>query len=166
MIAQLIDKERIINELYRYVGLAEKALNKVGHDTNLRQLFNKLNSERRKTAETLLTKYAKEGNEIIKNWKQVEDELVGKSHQLNIRNNQIEVLESVTGKIRERLEKIESGTSVDTAKKDILSYVEFMVGLLQGKKASFARTPEDEEKTPLQKKYEDLISKKSEEGEG
>ena len=160
MIAHLIDKERKINELYRYLGMAEKALNKVGFDVNLQKLFSKLNSERRKTAETLLTKYAKEGNEMVKHWKQVEGELVDKSHQLSIKNNQIEVLESVRSKIMKKLEDVESGDKVDTAKKEILSYMEFLVGLVQGKRISFAKTPEQEEKSPLQKRYEEITSRK------
>lgn len=165
MIAHLIDKERKINELYRYLGMAEKALNKVGFDVNLQKLFSKLNSERRKTAETLLTKYAKEGNEMIRHWKQIEGEVIDKSHQLSIKNNQIEVLESVRSKIMEKLENMESGDKVDTAKKEILSYMEFLVGLVQGKRISFAKTPEEEEKSPLQKKYEEIVSRKSGEGE-
>lgn len=160
MIAHLIDKERKINELYRYLGMAEKALNKVGFDVNLQKLFSKLNDERRKTAETLSTKYLKDSTEMVKQWKQVEGELVDKSHQLSIKNNQIEVLESVRSKIMEKLENIESGDKVDTAKKEILSYMEFLVGLVQGKRISFAKTPEEEEKSPLQRKYEEITSKK------
>ena len=64
MVKSDIEKDMQINELYRYLGMAEKALSKAGFDVNLQKLFSKLNSERRKTAETLLTKYAKEGNEI------------------------------------------------------------------------------------------------------
>lgn len=164
MIKHLIEKEREINELHRYLGMAEKALNKVGFDINLQKLFSKLNSERRKTAETFLTKYAKEGNEMIKQWKQVEGELVDKSHQLSIKNNQIEVLESVRSKIMEKLENLESGTNVDTAKKEIVGFMELLVGLVQGKRISFAKTPE-EEKSPLQKKYEEIVSRKEKEEE-
>lgn len=163
MIEHLIEKEREINELHKYLGMAEKALNKVGFDVNLQKLFSKLNSERRKTAETLLTKYAKEGNEMVKHWKQVEGELVDKSHQLSIKNNQIEVLEAVRGKIMQKLEDVESGDKVDTAKKEILSYMEFLVGLVQGKRISFAKTQEEEEKSPLQKKYEEIVSRKGSE---
>ena len=165
MIAQLIDKERKINELYRYLGMAEKALNKVGFDVNLQKLFSKLNAERRKTAETLLTKYAKEGNEMIKHWKQVEGELVDKSHQIYIKNNQIEVLESVRTKIMAKLENVESGDKVDQAKKDILSYMEFLVGMATGKKISFTKMPEDEGKSPLQRKYDEMVSRKGGEEE-
>ena len=164
MISHLIEKERKINELYRYLGMAEKALNKVGFDVNLQKLFSKLNSERRKTAEVLLTKYAKEGNEMIKHWKQVEGELVDKSHQLSIKNNQIEVLESVRSKIMAKLENVESGDKVDQAKKEIVSYMEFLIGMITGKKISFTKMPEEEEKLPLQKKYEEIISKKGGEG--
>lgn len=160
MIAHLIDKERKINELYRYLGMAEKALNKVGFDVNLQKLFSKLNAERRKTAETLLTKYAKEGNEMIKHWKQVEGELVDKSHQIYIKNNQIEALEAVRTKIMAKLEDVESGDKVDQAKKDILSYMEFLVGMATGKKISFTKMPEDEGKSPLQKRYDEIVSKK------
>ena len=62
-----------------------------------------------------------------------------------------------------KLESVESGRAVDNAKQDILSYVEFLVGLVQGKKVSFAKSPEDEEKLPLQKKYEEFTSRKGEE---
>ena len=160
MIAHLIEKEMQINEFHRYLGMAEKALNKVGFDVNLQKLFSKLNSERRKTAETLLTKYAKEGNEMIKHWKQVEGELVDKSHQLNIKNSQIEVLESVRTKIMAKLENVESGDKVDQAKKEILSYMEVLVGMATGKRISFTKLPDEEEKSPLQRKYDELISKK------
>lgn len=160
MIAQLIDKERKINELYRYLGMAEKALNKVGFDVNLQKLFSKLNSERRKIAETLSTKYLKESTEMVKQWKQVEGELVDKSHQLSIKNNQIEVLENIRTKVMTKLESIESGTSVDTAKKEILNYVDFLFGMATGKKISFTKSPEGEEKSPLQRKYDEIISRK------
>ena len=70
------------------------------------------------------------------------------------------MLESIRNKIMNKLESVESGTSVDTAKKEILGYVEVMFGLATGKKVSFAKTPEEEEKNPLQKKYDEIISKK------
>ena len=165
MIAQLIDKERKINELHRYLGMAEKALNKVGFDVNLQKMFSKLNEERRKTAETLMTKMQKGDTEMIKHWSQITGELVDKSHQLSIKNNQIEVLESVRSKIMEKLENVESGDKVDTAKKEILSYMEFLVGLVQGKRISFAKSPEGEEKSPLQKKYDEMVSRKGGEKE-
>ena len=165
LIAQLITKERKINELYRYVGMAEKALNKVGFDVNLHKLFSKLNSERRKTSEVLLTKYAKEGNEMVKQWKQQEGELVDKSQQLYIKNNQIEALEEIRKKVMAKLESVESGRAVDNAKQDILGYIEFLFGLATGKKISFEKT-EEEKKTPLQREYDKLMSKKGgEEGE-
>src|SRR3990167_7103776 len=113
LIKQLIEKDIQINELYRYVGMSEKALSKMGYDTNLQKLFSKLNSERRKTSDTLLTKYIKGNTEIIKNWNQIESELVDKSHQLSIKNNQIEVLESVRTKVMSKLESVESGRAVD-----------------------------------------------------
>src|SRR3990167_8718121 len=113
LIKQLIEKDIQINELYRYIGMAEKALSKMGYDTNLQKLFSKLNSERRKTSDTLLTKYIKGNTEIIKNWNQIESELVDKSHQLSIKNNQIEVLESVRTKVMSKLESVESGRAVD-----------------------------------------------------
>lgn len=164
LIAWLIDKEREINSLYRYLEMAERALSKVGHEVNLTKLLAKLNIERRKTAETVLTKSLKDSNEIVKNWKEIEGELVDKSHQLYIKNREVEALEGVREKITKKLESVESGTSVDIAKQEILSYVDFLVGLIQGKKVSFAKTPEEIEMTPLKKKFDRWTSKpKSEE---
>ena len=161
MIAHLIEKESQINELYRYLGMAEKALNKMGFDVNLQKLFSKLNSERRKTAETLVTKSLKEGSEMVKHWNQITGEVAEKSHQLHIKNNQIEVLESVRNKIMAKLEDVESGDKVDIAKKEIVSYMELLIGMITGKRIGFTKLPEDEGKSPLQKKYEEIISKKS-----
>lgn len=160
LIGLLIDKEREINELFKYLGMAESALSKVGHEINLSKLLSKLNTERRKTAETLLTKYAKEGNVMIKNWRDIEGELAEKAHQLFIKNKQIGNLEKVRDSVTKKLEDLQSGTSVESAKQEILSDVNFLIGLLQGKKVTFAKAPVsegEEEMTPFRKQFEENI---------
>ena len=156
VMAQLVNKERIINKLYKYLEMAERALSKVGHEVNLSKLIAKLNDERRKVAETILVKYAKEGNEMVKNWKQIEGELVDKSHQLSIKNKEVEVLDGVREKIMNKIEKIQGDSNVDKAKKEILGDVDFLVGLLKGEKVTFASTQE-EAKEPLRKEFEAYV---------
>lgn len=160
LIAQLIDKEREINKLYKYMGMAERALSKVGYEVNLSKLLAKLNEERRKVAETVLTKYAKEGNEMVKNWKIIESELVDKSHQLSIKNTELRVSEGIREKIMKKMESIESGDSVDNAKKEILGYINLLIGLVKGEKVSFASIPKEEEPEPLKREFEKMIGSK------
>lgn len=156
VMALLIDKERIISKLFKALELAERTLSKAGYEINLSKMMGKLNEDRRKVSETLLVKFAKEGNEMVKNWKQIETEVVDKSHQLSIKNQEVDVLNDVVTKIMAKVEKIQGDSNIDKAKKEILGDVDFLVGLLKGEKVTFAKTQEEQQE-PLRKDFEAYV---------
>jgi len=161
LMAQLVDNKRIVDQLYKYIEMLERALSKVGHEVNISKLMARLNDERRKISETLLVKYAKEGNEMVRHWKEIEGEVVDKSHQLSIKNKEVDVINGVLEKMMAKIEKIQGDSNIDKAKKEILGDVDFLVGLLKGEKVSFAGAKEEIEE-PLRKEYEAYVQGGSE----